>query len=99
MKIRDRLPSGVAGTGAVRPKDKLTEAAGAASAAKTSDSVHISGRSLEIQRARLAALQAPDIRQEMVDEIVALIGTGQYTVTGAEVAPKMIREHMMDAGR
>jgi anti-sigma28 factor (negative regulator of flagellin synthesis) len=79
--------------------EKLSEVEGASATFKASDSVHISSRSLEVQKARLVALQAPDIRQELVDEVVGLIGRGEYMVTGTDVAPKMIREHLMDAGR
>ncbi|MBE0616676.1 MAG: flagellar biosynthesis anti-sigma factor FlgM [Proteobacteria bacterium] len=59
-----------------------------------SDQVSFSGQSFEVQRARALALQAPDIREEMVGEIVAQIRQGRYVITGAEVAPRMIREHM-----
>jgi len=40
------------------------------------------------------ALQAPDIREEMVEEIVAQIKQGRYQIRGTDVAPRMIREHM-----
>lgn len=98
MKIRDRLTGGISGTAPVRSKDKLSEAAEVSRSPGGTDRVQISSRSLEIQKARLAALQAPDIRQGLVDEVVGLINRGEYQVTGAEVAPKMIREHLMDAG-
>ena len=99
MKIRDRYTREVTSTGPVRPREKVGETAEASRTSGASDSVQISSRSLEIQKARLGALQAPDIRQALVDEIVGMLGRGEYHISGAEVAPKMIREHMMDAGR
>ena len=77
-----------AGTGTAAP------AGTAAQGAATSDRVMISGRGVDIQRARSMALAAPEIRQEMVDEIVGQIRRGEYQVTGADVAPKMIQEHL-----
>ena len=97
MKIRDRYTRGVLGTPPVRSQDKAEETSESGEASRTSgppDRVHISGKGVEIRRARSLALRAPDIRQEMVDEIVGQIANGQYQVTGADVAPRMIREHL-----
>ena len=101
MKIRDRLSRGVAAAGAPKTREKGAGAAGGQrlAAAAAGDTFHISNRSLEIQRARSAALQAPDIREEMVDEVVGLLSRGEYHITGADVAPRMIREHMALATR
>ena len=63
-------------------------------AAAPADLVMISGRGSDIQRARSLALHAPEIRQEMVDEIVGQIERGEYQVSGTDVAPIMIQEHL-----
>ena len=99
MKIRDRVTRGVAAAGAPRTREKGAEAAGGQRLAGAADTIHISDRSLEIHRARSAALQAPDIREGMVDEVVGLLSRGEYHITGADVAPRMIREHMALATR
>ena len=95
MKIRNRMTRGVDTSGPLRGRSKAPSAEkNKKSAAASSDLVMISGRGTDIQRARSLALQAPEIRQEMVDEIVGQIERGEYQVSGAEVAPKMIREHL-----
>ena len=83
--------------GASGPLPSRGKAAGTgktAQGAAPSDRVMISGRGVDIQRARSLALAAPEIRQEMVDEIVGQIQRGEYQITGADVAPKMIQEHL-----
>lgn len=99
MKIRDRLTRGVATAGAAKTREKIGAAGSQRTTASAADTIQISNRSLEIQRARSAALQAPDIREEMVDEVVGLLSRGEYQITGADVAPRMIREHMALAAR
>jgi negative regulator of flagellin synthesis FlgM len=97
MKIRDRLSTHTVGsTRGVAPREKASEAAPAGRTAGPADSVQISARSVEIQKARQLAIQAPDIRQELVGPIASQIESGEYNVTGAEVAPKLIRELLMD---
>lgn len=98
MKIRDRTTRGVSSSGPVRGRGR-SPAGGKASkgASTTSDRVMISGRGVDIQRARGLALAAPEIRQEVVDEIVGQIERGEYQVSGADVVPRMIQEHMADA--
>jgi flagellar biosynthesis anti-sigma factor FlgM len=97
MKIRERYTQQVANTRGVTPREKTGEAAPTARSAGTADTVQISARSMEIQKARQLAIQAPDIREALVGAISGQIDRGEYNVTGAEVAPKLIREHLMDA--
>lgn len=97
MKIRDRYTRGVLGTPPVRSQERVEEASETGDAARAEgplDRVHISGRGVAIRKARSLALRAPDIRQERVDEIVGQLERGEYHVTGADVAPRMIREHL-----
>ncbi len=100
MKIRDRTTRGIGSSGPLPSRGKAagtgTDAltGTAAQGAATSDRVMISGRGVDIQRARSLALAAPEIRQEMVNEIVGLLQRGEYQVTGADVAPKLIQEHL-----
>jgi flagellar biosynthesis anti-sigma factor FlgM len=94
MKIRDRLTRGVTTSGPVRSRGSGEGAEKVARQSASSDLVMISERGADIQKARSLAFQAPEIRQEMVDEIVGMMARGEYQVSGADVAPKMIREHM-----
>ncbi len=93
MKVRDRYTRGI-GLGATPApvRRRQTEDASQRSV-DPSDRVSISDRGREIQRARSLALAAPEIRQELVDEIVGQMERGEYRVAGSDVAPRMIRDH------
>jgi len=96
MKIRDRYTRGIGGLGAPTVPVRKRQAEGAPSSpVDASDQVSISERGREIQRARGLALAAPEIRQELVDEIVGQMERGEYRVAGSDVVPRMIREHWM----
>lgn len=99
MKIQDHPAGGVAGAPSLSTRGRSAEAADPQRPTGPADSIQFSGRSREIQRARTAALAAPDVRQPLVDEVAGLVDRGEYAVTGAEVAPRMIREHLADAAR
>lgn len=51
----------------------------------------------DVAKARRLAAQAPDIREHLVEEILQEIREDRYCVTGADVAPKMIQEHLLGA--
>jgi flagellar biosynthesis anti-sigma factor FlgM len=99
MKIQDHPTGGVAGAAVALPRGKGAEAASPQRSAAASDTLQFSDRSREIQRARSAALGAPEVRQELVDQVAGLVADGRYDVSGAQVAPRMIREHLADAAR
>ena len=94
MKIGDAYTKPIARVGRPKRRDGTPSVPEAGAAGGAADQVQISGQSFEVQRARVLALQAPDIREELVDAIVSDIRQGRYTITGAEVAPRMIREHL-----
>jgi len=98
MKIRDRYTGGIRQSGGARERTKTEAAAEGSRSSEPMIRVQISGRSVEIQKARATALQAPDIRQELVDEIQGQIDRGAYQVPGRDVVPRIIREHLMGAG-
>ncbi len=95
MKIRDRYTRGVAGAPVPRTERRIRAAEGPERAGTPLDRVQISERGREIRRARVLALTAPDVREDLVEEILAQIEQGEYRVSGAEVVPKLIREHWM----
>lgn len=99
MKIRDRYTREVAAPGAGRSREKPPEAVEASrGSGGAADRVQISDRGVEVRRAHWIAVHAPEVRVEMVDEIVGMIGRGEYQVTGAQVAPRLIRDHLMEQG-
>lgn len=53
-------------------------------------------RTMEIKTIQKAVAEAPEVREGLVQKIAGVIATGSYFVTGADVVPRMIREHMMD---
>jgi flagellar biosynthesis anti-sigma factor FlgM len=94
MKIRDRYVQGIGSVRAAGPKEPVGAAAALSRLAAASDSVQFSARSRDVQKARHVALHAPEIRASLVEEITGQLDRGEYNVTGAEVAPKLIREHL-----
>jgi flagellar biosynthesis anti-sigma factor FlgM len=101
IKISDGYTSALAGSEQVHKKDKKGKKEGATRADKqdkagSKDAVDISGRGHEINHARQLAFAAPEVRQALIDELVDQMGSGQYDIQGSDVAPKMIREHLMD---
>ncbi len=95
MRIRDRYTGGVRGSGVVRGRGKAGDTSQASRSGEPLVRVNLSGRSMDIQKARVVALQAPDIREGLVDEIQGQIQQGRYQVTGRDVVPNMIRDHLM----
>ncbi len=51
-------------------------------------------RDEELGRARRLASRPPDVREALVAEVASQIREGRYHVTGADVAAKMIQEHL-----
>ncbi len=94
MKIRDVTTRSVGGAGAVRPRRAAQEVTGTAAVAGAADRVEVSARASDVHKARRLALSAPDVRQDRVDAIVADIRDGRYTVTGADVVPRLVEEHL-----
>jgi flagellar biosynthesis anti-sigma factor FlgM len=100
MRIRERYTTGVAGTAGTPARGRSAGlAAEAQRQSGAADTIRLSDRWLEVQKARGLALSAPDIREPLVNEVSDQIESGRYDVSGEDVAPKMIEEHMADAGR
>jgi flagellar biosynthesis anti-sigma factor FlgM len=99
MRIPDGYSKRVTGPSKVKSRGAAAVAAvTGGGAVVAADSVEVSSRSVEVQRARSLALAAPEIREALVNEIMGLINQGDYQVTGSDVAPVLIREHLADAG-
>ena len=97
MRIRDVQRSPLSQPGQVNRPRRDQPVGSAAPAGPPADRVDLSARSYEVQRARRLALAAPDIREDLVQAVLAEIRSGRYRVTGRDVVPKMIREHIWDA--
>lgn len=95
MKISDQYTTSMVGADNVREKKKKELKAGQSGEAKSAVALNISGKGQEVAKARNLALAAPEVRQEMIDQIVGMIRQGAYNVTGEDVAPKMIEEHVL----
>ena len=96
MRIRDVRRGYVSSVGRVRRRSDKPAVEPAPGIGASADRVELSDLGLEVQRARLLALQAPDVRIELVEEILAQIREGRYRVSGRDVLPKMLREHWME---
>jgi len=77
----------------------LRQAADKAHADKTvqpgDDSVRISDRAKEVQKIAAEIQKLPDVREDKVREMKQLISSGNYSVSGEDVAEKMIKEMML----
>jgi len=62
---------------------------------QTSDSVRISSDAKEALRMMGEVQKVPDVREEKVRELQALISSGTYSVSGEQVAESMIKETML----
>lgn len=97
MKIREAYTSALVGVGRTRRRrgtGSVTEAS-----VGGVDEVQVSSQGRDVQRARLLALGAPDVREDLVEEVVREIAAGRYHVAGADVLQKMIQEHLAVAAR
>lgn len=64
------------------------------------EKVNLSATAKDIQKLKSAVANLPDVRQDKVDELKARIEKGEYSVSGENVADKIIEEFFLDqAGR
>ena len=94
MKVTDAYNVSLAATQRVRRRRQIDGVEETARSTPTTDQVYFSGRSVEVSRARLLALEAPEVRVALVDSISDQIRHGQYDVSGSDVAPKLIQDHL-----
>jgi negative regulator of flagellin synthesis FlgM len=59
-------------------------------------SVELSGKAKDIQKARQAVQQAPEIRDNLVNNLKSRIESGTYQVSGSDIADLMIRRSYAD---
>lgn len=59
-------------------------------AAPVSDEATISMQAVQMQHAREAVDQAPDVRREVVDRIRQEISSGRYTVDSDQIARRLV---------
>ena len=59
-------------------------------------SIEISAKAQDIQKVKQAIEQVPDVRMDRVLQLKALVESGQYHVSGEEVADLMIRRTLAD---
>ncbi len=60
------------------------------------ESVKLSATAKDIQQARKAMESAPEIREDKVVQFKGEIEAGTYSVEGDKVAPKMLKESLID---
>ncbi len=61
------------------------------------ESVNLSHKAKDLQKAREAMEATPEIREEKVGQLRREIETGTYSVKRDEIATKMIQESLIDA--
>lgn len=60
---------------------------------RRSDAIEISRTGQDIQTAKQAVKDAPDIREDKVNDIKERLVSGAYDVTGADLAEKLVSSH------
>ncbi len=78
--------------------NRLTKASQISKIKKEKDSLDISDLAKELQIAKKAVKNAPDIRQDKVDDIKKRIQSGNYNVSAKEVADKMMEQYFDHRG-
>ena len=58
--------------------------------------VELSRKAIDINRIREIVQKTPDIRGERVALLREKIASGNYNVSGQEIADKMLREHLLE---
>lgn len=58
-----------------------------------SDKVEISTFGKEFQAAKAAVAQAPDVREDKIAEIKAMMSAGTYNISGMDFANKIVDEY------
>ena len=59
-------------------------------------SVELSGKAKDIQKARQAVQQTPEVRDNLVNNLKSRIESGTYQVSGSDIADLMIRRSYAD---
>jgi len=62
----------------------------------TEEKVDLSTMAKDIQQAKNALSQVPDVREEKVQEIKSQVDSGKYNVSGEKIAGKMVGESIID---
>jgi flagellar biosynthesis anti-sigma factor FlgM len=73
-----------------RPDAGSPEAHAASRSADTAATVELSARSRELHEALIAAKAAPDVRQNVVDEVRQRLDAGTYVVDPAAIAQSIL---------
>ena len=93
IKKTERPDSGRAAKGADKPGEKTANVA-----ARGDVNAEISARAKDMSKAQSIAAEAPDVRQEKIDELKARIHAGKYNVDSTDIADRMVDDHMTMAG-
>jgi negative regulator of flagellin synthesis FlgM len=101
MKIQQDESANAARIGQVQPVAPPAKTPnGSAAASSTTESpaatVSFSTQAQDIAKATAAVNAAPDVREDLVSSLKARIDSGQYHVSGADVADMMMRRVAAD---
>ena len=83
-------------TGKSDPVDKKQNPPKSESAATSEDRVELSAQSKEMQKLHDTLNMTPEMREERVREVKALIEKGEYRTDSDKIAGKMIREALLE---
>lgn len=89
-EVQDAKKSGRAALARDAEEAKKADRSGAAGSAKT----EISSKAKDMAKAKAAADQAPDVREEKIAELRKRIASGNYNADPDAIADRMVNEHL-----
>lgn len=96
LKISHTQAEQVAKLFAAQLRTKPADKSAGANTVRRPDKVELSQESREVQSANKAMAETPDVRSEVLARIKAQLATGEYRVSGREVAKKMLARSLAD---
>lgn len=85
--------NGINGVNNVYKPSKMNKAYGADSVSTSTDTLAISGFAKDLQIAKQAVSNAPDVRQTKIDDIKQQMEAGNYNVSASKVADKLLKQY------
>lgn len=85
--------NGITNAGNVYNTKKVNKAYSSSSVPTSKDTLAISDFAKELQIAKQAVLNTPDVRQDKVDEIKKQMEAGNYNVSASQLADKLLKKY------
>lgn len=85
--------NGINGVNNVYKANKVNKAYGTSNVSTSKDTLAISDFAKDLQIAKQAVTNAPDVRQAKIDDIKSQMEAGNYNISAAQVADKLLKQY------